>query len=50
MLYVKEADDLRPSAMLTSIKTIQEIVKKCGLKSKIISAPTEGEEQVETKV
>lgn len=39
MLYVPGADDIEPNARLEELKTIQEIVKKCGLKSRIVAAP-----------
>lgn len=40
MLYVKGANDLDPSARLADIKIIKEIANKCGMKTKIIAAPT----------
>lgn len=48
MLYVKGADNLEPYARLDDLKIIREIATKCGLKTKIVAAPSE--EIVETKV
>ncbi|XP_053945977.1 translation initiation factor IF-2, mitochondrial [Anastrepha ludens] len=39
MLYVKGADNIEPHARLDDLKIIQEIVNKCGVKSRIVSAP-----------
>ncbi|XP_011202629.2 translation initiation factor IF-2, mitochondrial [Bactrocera dorsalis] len=39
MLYVKGADNIEPQARLDDLKIIQEIVNKCGVKTRIVSAP-----------
>nr|XP_029734082.1 LOW QUALITY PROTEIN: translation initiation factor IF-2, mitochondrial [Aedes albopictus] len=40
MLYVKGAGNIDPDARLEDQKIIKEIVTKCGLKMKIVAAPT----------
>lgn len=40
MLYVKGAGNIDPEARLEDQKIIKEIVTKCGLKMKIVAAPT----------
>lgn len=39
MLYVKGAEDIEAEARLDDLKIIQEIVNKCGAKTRIVSAP-----------
>ncbi|XP_055853511.1 translation initiation factor IF-2, mitochondrial [Episyrphus balteatus] len=39
MLYVDGADNIEPHARLEDLKIIQEIVKKCGMKSRVVAAP-----------
>lgn len=39
MLYVKDVEDIEPSARLEDVKVIRDIVQKCGLKSRIVAAP-----------
>lgn len=39
MLYVDGADNIEPQARLEDLKIIQEIVKKCGMKSRVVAAP-----------
>lgn len=48
MLYVEGADNIEPSAVLEDLKIIQEIVRKCGMKSRIVAAPQK-EITIETK-
>ena len=40
MLFVKDADNIEPSAPLHDLKIIQEIVKKLGARVRIVGAPT----------
>lgn len=39
MLYIKDADNLEPTAILEDLKITREIALKCGLKTKVIAAP-----------
>lgn len=39
MLYIKDADNLEPTAILEDLKITREIAIKCGLKTKVIAAP-----------
>lgn len=40
MLYVRGANDIEPSARLEDPKIIKDIANKCGMKTKIVSAPS----------
>lgn len=40
MLYVRGADNIEPSARLEDPKIIKDIANKCGMKTKIVSAPS----------
>ena len=40
MLYVKDAPDIHPRTKLEDINIIKEIVKKCGMRMKIVAAPS----------
>jgi translation initiation factor IF-2 len=40
MLYTKDAPDIHPSTKLEDIAIIKEIVKKCGMRIKIVGAPS----------
>lgn len=49
MLYIKNAPDINPSTRLEDISIIKDIVKKCGMKMKIVSAPKEDDHKEEIK-
>ena len=49
MLYVKGADNLEPDAKLEDMKITREIAAKCGLKTKVIAAPTDHVEEIKDK-
>ncbi|XP_046805266.1 translation initiation factor IF-2, mitochondrial isoform X2 [Lucilia cuprina] len=49
MLFVKDADNIEPSAQLHDIKVIQEIVKKLGARVRIVAAPTSATSEIESK-
>jgi translation initiation factor IF-2 len=40
MLYVKDAPDIHPKTKLEDLNIIKDIVKKCGMRMKIVGAPT----------
>lgn len=40
MLYIRDADNLEPNAKLEDMKIIREIAIKCGLKTRVVAAPT----------
>jgi len=40
MLYVKGAPDIHPRTKLEDITIIKEIVKKCGMRIKVVAAPS----------
>jgi translation initiation factor IF-2 len=40
MLYVKDAPDIHPKTRLEDINIIKEIAKKCGMRIKIVAAPS----------
>lgn len=40
MLFVKDADNIEPTAQLHDLKVIQEIVKKLGARVRIVAAPS----------
>lgn len=40
MLFVKDAPDIHPRTKLEDINIIKEIVKKCGMRIKIVAAPS----------
>lgn len=40
MLYVKDSPDIHPRTRLEDINIIKEIVKKCGMRIKIVAAPS----------
>lgn len=40
MLYVRGANDIEPSARLEDPKIIKDIANKCGMRTKIVSAPS----------
>lgn len=40
MLYVKDSPDIYPQTKLEDINIIKEIVKKCGMRIKIVAAPS----------
>lgn len=50
MLYVKGADNIEPTARLEDLKIIREIAIKCGLKTKVIAAPSTKTEATDIKV
>lgn len=39
-MYVKDADNLEPTARLEDMKVIREIALKCGQKTKVVAPPT----------
>lgn len=49
-MYVKGADNLDPTARLEDLKITREIAIKCGLKTKVIAAPSANAEPTEIKV
>jgi translation initiation factor IF-2 len=51
MLYIKDSPDIHPKTRLEDMNIIKDIVKKCGVKMKIVSAPKtdEKEEQIKDK-
>lgn len=40
MLYIRDADNLEPNAKLEDMKITREIAIKCGLKTRVVAAPT----------
>lgn len=40
MLYVKDSPDIHPRTKLEDINIIKDIVKKCGMRIKIVAAPS----------
>lgn len=50
MLYVDNANNLDPKAILDDLKVIRDIVTRCGMKSKIIASPTSEIEDDSLKV
>lgn len=49
MLFVKDADDIEPTARLHDVKIIQEIAKKLGTRIRIVAAPAVTDTEVESK-
>ncbi|XP_061396380.1 translation initiation factor IF-2, mitochondrial [Musca vetustissima] len=49
MLFVKDADNIEPTAQLHDIKIIQEIAKKLGTRIRIVAEPTLADVDVECK-
>lgn len=47
MLYIKDAPDIHPKTKLEDINIIKEIAKKCGMRIKIVAAPSLHEEEIE---
>lgn len=47
MLYVKGAPDIHPRTKLEDITIIKEIAKKCGMRIKVVAAPSNQVEEVE---
>lgn len=50
MLYVRGANDIEPSARLEDPKIIKDIVNKCGMKTKIVSAPSVDEAEDNVRI
>lgn len=44
MLYIRDADNLEATAKLENMKIIREIAIKCGLKTRVVAAPTLNED------
>lgn len=49
MLYVKEAPDIHPRTHLNDISIIKDIVKKCGMRIKIVAAPSARKDEEDEK-
>lgn len=49
MLFVKDADNIEPSAQLHDVKIIQEIAKKLGSRVRIVAAPSAAAQETESK-
>lgn len=47
MLYTKDAPDIHPKTKIADINTIKEIVRKCGLRIKIVAQPSDKSETIE---
>lgn len=47
MMYVKDAPDIHPRTRLEDISIIKDIAKKCGMRIKIVAAPTSQSEEEE---
>lgn len=47
MLYVKDAPDIHPNTRLNDIIILKEIVKKCGMKMRIVAAPSQHDDEIE---
>jgi translation initiation factor IF-2 len=49
ILYIKDGPDIHPTTRLNEMNIIKDIVKKCGMKMKIVSAPSQNEEKTEER-
>lgn len=47
ILYIKDGPDIHPKTRLEDLNIIKDIVKKCGMKMKIISQPKDDKEEHE---
>lgn len=47
MLYVKEAPDINPKTRIGDIAIIKDIVKKCGMRIKIVAASSDQPDELE---
>lgn len=47
MLYIKDAPDIHPQTKLNDLSIIKDIVKKCGMRIKIVADPSLNEEEEE---
>lgn len=49
MLYVKNVEEMEPHSQLHDLKIIKDIMAKCGMKMKIVAAPTTTVEETKDK-
>jgi translation initiation factor IF-2 len=49
MLYVKDSPDIHPRTKLEDINIIKDIVKKCGMRIRIVAAPSLNKQDEEEK-
>lgn len=47
ILYIKDGPDIHPKTKLEDMNIIKDIVKKCGMKMKIVSPPKDDKEDHE---
>ena len=47
ILYIKDGPDIHPKTRLEDMNIIKDIVKKCGMKMKIVSPPKDDKEDHE---
>lgn len=47
ILYIKDGPDIHPKTRLEDLNIIKDIVKKCGMKMKIVSQPKDEKEEHE---
>lgn len=49
MLYVKDSPDIHPKTQIYDLNIIKDIVKKCGMRIRMVAAPSSTSEDIEEK-